>query len=42
MLTFVTPSTIRSLTPLLLKLFALAIVVLILAVKYGAAWGFNV
>ncbi len=33
---------VRFVTPLLLKLFALAIVVLILAVKFGAAWGFNV
>ena len=33
---------VRFVTPLLLKLFALAVVVLILAVKFGAAWGFNV
>lgn len=33
---------VRFVTPLLLKLFALAIIVLILAVKFGAAWGFNV
>ncbi len=33
---------VRFVFPLMLKLFALAIVVLILAVKYGDAWGFNV
>ena len=32
---------VRFVTPLLLKLFALAIIVLILAVKYGDAWGFT-
>ncbi len=32
---------VRFVMPLLVKLFALAIVVLILAVKYGDAWGFN-
>ena len=33
---------VRFILPLLLKLFGLAIVVLILAVRFGDAWGFNV
>ena len=33
---------VRFIMPLLLKLFGLAIVVLILAVRFGDAWGFNV
>jgi uncharacterized ion transporter superfamily protein YfcC len=32
---------VRFVTPLLVKLFALAIIVLILAVKYGDSWGFT-
>ena len=33
---------VRFVAPLMVKLFSLAIVVLILAVKFGDAWGFNV
>jgi hypothetical protein len=33
---------VRFVTPLLIKLFLVAIVVLILAVRFGDAWGFNV
>jgi uncharacterized ion transporter superfamily protein YfcC len=33
---------VRFVMPLLVKLFLLAIVVLLLAVKFGASWGFNV
>jgi uncharacterized ion transporter superfamily protein YfcC len=33
---------VRFVAPLLLKLFLLAVIVLILAVKFGDAWGFNV
>ncbi len=33
---------VRFVAPLMVKLFLLAIIVLILAVKFGDAWGFNV
>ncbi len=33
---------VRFIMPLMVKLFALAIVVLLLAVRYGDSWGFNV